>query len=242
MDDDTLTARLAACEVQITRLHRQQRRTLAAVGGGLALLGAAAVTGFTRRGVPARATLAMDSLRVRDLVVVDAAGTVRARVGGDLPDAVAANGRRIPRGQKAAGVLLYDAAGLERGGYVTFDRSGHVGLTLDTKQQMVASFLAGPDGGGLVQMTHGGAIQLQAGGNWVELRADSTEGARLNAVRAGQVVAQSPALTPAQQRATCAAMRDELLRQAQMRADAAAKTCGARMPAAACSACFGSAP
>ena len=269
MDDhhssNSLAARLAACEAELTRLRggqraRRRREWLAgAAAGGLALLGALAVTGFARGGLApasgarARAgaldadTLRVRELVVRELVVVDAAGTVRARVGGDLPDAVDASGRRLVRGQKAAGVLLYDAQGLERGGYVTFSPSGHVGLTLDTKDRMVASFLAGPSGGGLLQLTNGGVVQVEDGAEGgtterAELRADRTEGARLNVLHAGQVVAQTPALMPAQQRATCAAMRDELLRQAQLRADAARKVCGERMPAAACAACFGTAP
>jgi hypothetical protein len=77
------------------------------------------------------------SLRVSELVVVGPKGVERARIGGDPPDAVI-NGKSIPRGEKAAGLLLYDGTGQERGGYVTFEPFSNIALTLDTKKQQVA--------------------------------------------------------------------------------------------------------
>src|SRR5438874_8284634 len=58
-------------------------------------------------------------LTVSELNVVDSKGVVRARIAGNLPETYS-NGKPVGRG--AAGVLLYDAAGVERGGYVTFAR------------------------------------------------------------------------------------------------------------------------
>jgi hypothetical protein len=128
--------RIAACERQIAHL----RRALGIVTGVLACAGALAITGFAGRGgAEAPPATVADSLRVRELIVVDDSGTVRARVGGNLPDAVY-HGRRAHRGDQAAGVLLYDKDGLERGGYVTFDRWGVVALTLDNRGQQVAIF------------------------------------------------------------------------------------------------------
>ena len=49
------------------------------------------------------------TMRVSELVVVDSKGVERVRIGGDLPDAFI-SGKRIPRGQQAARVLLYDAS------------------------------------------------------------------------------------------------------------------------------------
>jgi hypothetical protein len=240
VDEHALSTRLEACEAQVTRL----RRALAGAGGGLVLLAGVVAAGFTRPGAPPAAPpsagVDVDSLRVRELVVVDPSGTVRARVGGDLPDALTPGGRRQPRGDRAAGLMLYDASGRERGGYVTFERSGYVGLTLDSRERQVASFLAGPEGAApYLEMPRGGLVRLQAGDAAVEVRADSAGGARLNALRAGRVVAQTPGLTAAQRAATCAEMREELLRQAQMRMDEAQRACSARVPAAACRACFG---
>jgi len=85
------------------------------------------------------------ALSVSELAVVDERGTLRVRIGGQLPDAVL-NGKILPRGQKAAGVLLYDETGQERSGYVTFAPSGNVGLTLDNRDGQTAEFIAGPNG------------------------------------------------------------------------------------------------
>ena len=92
--------------------------------------GVAALTGFTRG--HSEKSLAVDSLTVRDLVVVDSGGTVRARLSSSMPDAII-RGRRVRRGQDAAGLMLYDDLGQERGGYVTFAPSRSIALTLDTR-------------------------------------------------------------------------------------------------------------
>jgi hypothetical protein len=114
---------------------------------------------------------------------VDSKGVERVRIGGDLPDAVI-GGKRVPRGQQAAGVVLYDATGGERSGYVTFEPSGNVGLTLDSRKEQIVSFIAAPDHAASM-------LQLRSGKDLIELRADD-EGSRLTAVKAGQVVSQEP--------------------------------------------------
>ncbi len=70
-----------------------------------------------------------ESLRVRELIVVDANGTPRVRIAAPLPDPIML-GKRSKRGDSSSGVLLYDAEGNERGGYVT-DEERNVALTLD---------------------------------------------------------------------------------------------------------------
>jgi hypothetical protein len=70
-----------------------------------------------------------ESLRVREIVVVDANGTPRVRIAAPLPDPIML-GKRSKRGESASGVLLYDSEGNERGGYVT-DEERNVALTLD---------------------------------------------------------------------------------------------------------------
>ena len=163
------------------RTRKLERWLRLSVGGWLLTFGVMGVSAWTwqartqQPGVP-------PPLRVSELVVVDAKGVERVRVGGDLPDAIV-GGKRVPRGEKAAGVLLYDGAGQERGGYVTFEPSGNVGLTLDTRRGQAAYFVAGPDGGSALQLWHGGDL--------VELRSDG-DGSRLTATRAGQVVSQEP--------------------------------------------------
>ncbi|HRN62723.1 MAG TPA: hypothetical protein PLF73_09725, partial [Luteimonas sp.] len=105
------------------------------------------------------------ALRATELIIVDGAGVERVRVGGDLPDAVI-DGRRIDRGSKVAGVMLYDRTGQERGGYVTFDEGDNIALTLDGRQGQNALFATGPDGATVMQVWHGRQS--------IEMRADST--------------------------------------------------------------------
>src|SRR5689334_9457108 len=69
------------------------------------------------------------SLRVRELTVVDDHGTVRVRIGANLPDPVI-RGKQVSRGDPATGVMLYDRTGQERGGYITFERGNQIALTL----------------------------------------------------------------------------------------------------------------
>ena len=102
------------------------------------------------------------------------------QLGGDLPDATI-NGKRVPRGEKAAGVLLYDTTGQERGGYVTWE-SGNVGLTLDTRQGQGALFAAGLEGS---------ALSMWHGKDAVELRSDE-DGSRITAIQDGRLVEQQP--------------------------------------------------
>ncbi|MGH7151355.1 MAG: hypothetical protein ACREIU_11690 [Planctomycetota bacterium] len=64
-----------------------------------------------------------------ELVVVDAKGTPRVRIAAPLPDPIMLV-RRSKRGDPVSGVLLYDAEGNDRGGYVT-DEDRNVALTLD---------------------------------------------------------------------------------------------------------------
>lgn len=146
----------------------------------------------------AQQTTAPTSMRVSELVVVDSKGVERVRIGGDLPDAII-GGKRVPRGQQAAGIVLYDGSGGERSGYVTFEPSGNVGLTLDSRKQQVASFIAAPDDAASM-------FQLWSGKDLIELRSDN-EGSRLTAVKAGQVVVQQP-LIKKMSEGMCGAYRD----------------------------------
>jgi hypothetical protein len=86
-----------------------------------------------------------DTLTVRALIVVDDKGVERVRIGAPLPDPIV-NGRRVPRQGVVAGMLIYDAEGDERGGYVT-EAHGDAMLTLDAKGQQQTIFIANRDGG-----------------------------------------------------------------------------------------------
>jgi hypothetical protein len=89
-------------------------------------------------------------LRVRGLVVVDENGMERVRIGAPLPDPPFL-GKRGQRQGPVSGILLMDADGTERSGYVT-DENGQVYLTLDNKARQAAQFLANESTGVNLQM------------------------------------------------------------------------------------------
>ena len=124
----------------------------------------------------------LQSLTLQELILVDGNGIQRARISGDLPNAVI-DGKEVIRGSKVAGLMLYDKDGIERGGYVTFDTGDNVALTLDSKKHQHALFVAGPDGAV--------AIQLWDKGQLIELRADDN-GARLTQTKNDKVNYQVP--------------------------------------------------
>ncbi len=94
-------------------------------------------------------------LKVRGLVVVDSLGIERVILGGPLPTSQSTFGNRLfPRekGSGVYGVMLYDAEGQERGGYVTDDDYGNVFLTLDSKTGQTFLALAEPNGSTALQL------------------------------------------------------------------------------------------
>lgn len=216
-----------AIEQRITALEQGHRRTVIALGLICALSIAACLALLLR---PATAPTMPDTLRVNELVVLDPAGTARVRLSGDLPDAVI-EGRRVDRGSPAAGLMLYDRTGQERGGYVTFDQGDNVALTLDGRRGQNALFVAGPDGSTSLQLWHG----RQA----LDLRADSN-GARLSHSVGGRMQLQVPQIATLSS-STCALFRNGLrpdvpegLSMPQVR-----DICSGRFSAAACDACLG---
>jgi hypothetical protein len=192
------SGRLATLERRIARLTRMLwvcLSLLIAVGA----LGVTAFAGGDRSGGFAPG----DSLRVRDLAIVDANGTIRARLSGDLPDAVTRTGRRMPRGDQAAGMLIYDNVGVERGGYVTFNRSGTAALTLDTRGPQALLIAA--------DTTDGAAARVWLGSSWAEMKADGG-GPHFSAGRNGEVVFSEPPATPAESKLVCTDFKAELAR------------------------------
>jgi hypothetical protein len=99
MRDDSCFATL---EHRTRRLERWLRISIA----GWLAVAALGVCAFTIRSSSQQPTTPA-SLKGSELVVVDPKGVERVRIGGNLPDATI-NGKRAPRGEKAAGVLLYD--------------------------------------------------------------------------------------------------------------------------------------
>jgi hypothetical protein len=218
-------------EDQQVKLNTLEKRTrslerwlVLSVCGWVLMIGLAVIPGWLWES-EAQRSVPPESLRVSELVVVDPKGVERVRIGGDLPDAVI-NGKRVPRGQKVAGVLLYDETGQERSGYVTFEPSGNVGLTLDTRKSQSALFVSGPDEGSALQLWHKNDV--------IEFRSDS-DGTRLTAVKDGTVVVQQPALAE-MSADTCEAYREARERVA---ADQVMRDCRKRFNETACKACLG---
>ena len=128
-----------------------------------------------------------DHIVAKDITVIDSNGVVRARMTSDAPDAVMAGGHVSKRGTKAAGFIVYDEEGIERGGYVTMDEGSNAMLSLDSKYHMQANMIAGPDEVGV------SVLNLRGGNQQVETRVDS-DGARTSVSKSGLVLMQSPEL------------------------------------------------
>lgn len=216
----TLEERVKACEQENAQLRKQLTRQnklwvialLFATGGG------AIASGSLKQVV-------FDSVKTKEVVVVDPNGTVRARLGADLPDAVMAGGRVSKRGAKVAGLMLYDDEGIERGGYVTDDRDKNIMLTLDSKYRQSTWFVAGP---GDDQTS---SLRLWNTDGAIELRSDPN-GQRLNVSDKTGVRYQQPvvAIKPS----SCAYYKD--LEQKYP----GEHICTAKFTEAACQACFDS--
>lgn len=207
------------------RTRKLERRLRLSVFGWLLTIGLMVASSATWKS-QAQQTTAPASLRVSELVVVDSKGIERVRIAGDLPDALI-GGKRVPRGQQAAGVVLYDAAGGERSGYVTFEPSGNVGLTLDSRKEQLVSFIAAPDDAASM-------LQLRSGKDLIELRSDD-EGSRLTAVKAGQVVSQEP-LIKKMSADMCEAYRGA---RSRVSGEQVRRDCRQRFTEVACQACLG---
>ena len=85
-------------------------------------------------------------LHVRGLVVEDPGGHERLRLGAPLPDPLI-HGVRRKRDGAVSGLLISDANGNERGGYVTGDTSGAAFITLDSEDDQEVMLLTNPKGG-----------------------------------------------------------------------------------------------
>jgi len=69
-------------------------------------------------------------VHARGLIITDDRGTERVVIGAPLPDLVIF-GKRHKRDGPVSGLIIADATGTERGGYVTDDQAGNALLTLD---------------------------------------------------------------------------------------------------------------
>ncbi len=205
---------------RIAVLERRQRLFLAVNVAVIILL--VLVVGEFERKVHAQEKQDAKTLVLSELTIVDSNGVIRARVGGNLPDA----NKKVPRGSRIAGLLLYDETGQERGGYVTFEPWGNVGLTLDNKGVMAAEFVAGPD--------TGSAIRLHSGDDAVELRVDE-DGPSIHAVRRKNVAFHEPAVENPRSTVLC---KELLKEKARLSMEQLLDACRGRSSDAACQTCL----
>lgn len=210
---------------RVTLLERRCRRLTCLQ----ALLGAAfvAYVGWSHWQTPAAAQEGPQALTVSSIDVVDPTGTVRVRIGGALAGEVR-NGKQIQR-PPLAGVLLFDATGRERSGYVTFpDEGSHVGavaLTFDTPDRQSVLFAA---------QSEGAALKIWHEKNIFDLRVDS-DGPSLHMMQHGKIAFHEPPEREPETAGWCEGLRDALGR---VSADEVRAACKNRHSAAACNACL----
>ena len=161
----TMEDRIADLEARLSRRSLRERVLTAALAASVAaLIGGAAAS--------------PDTLTLKRLTIVDDAGRPRMMIGSDLPDPPML-GRRVPRGQTAHGILLFDADGAERGSMVTFDETGAAMLSLDNVGRMAVQLAAMPTGGARLWLrdADGADVKLGAysGGPYLRLAQGETE-------------------------------------------------------------------
>ena len=184
-------------DYRIARLEKRCRGLLL-LNIGIAVLTALLLFGYRADlTVQAQSTDDPQIITVSQINVVDENGTIRTRIGGDLPDAFV-DGRIRPRGDKIAGILMYDDTGQERSGYVT-GSSGNVFLTLDSMSEQTALFAAGRSGGA--------ALRLYFEDDAVDLRVDEN-GPSIHAVREGLVAFHQPVIEDPENSQFCRSLRE----------------------------------
>jgi hypothetical protein len=134
MDEERILARIVV-------LENRQKRTYQVAGLLVIVLLSAIV--FQSRQI--RSLQDPQKLRVRELAVVDEHGTERVLIAAPLPDPMIA-GKQHKRDGAVSGIIIADATGTERGGYVTADGYANALLTLDAQGYQTVLLLAEPDG------------------------------------------------------------------------------------------------
>ena len=126
-------------------------------------------------------------LNARGLVIVDEHGKTRVRIGAPLPEPIIM-GKRQKRDDSISGILIYDAAGNERGGYVTDNSVGNAFLTLDSNIGQEATLVAHPQGGAEFGINDDHKNQVALGA--------SKSGPRFRLIRGGTTVMDLPSSAP----------------------------------------------
>jgi len=170
--------RLAEFERRVAALERRNR----------VLTGIVALIAIAATSVAAVRSEAAASLTLRELVIVDARGTPRVRIAAPLPDPIML-GKRFKRGDAVSGILIHDAEGNERGGYVTGDESRDAALTLDEINRAAVHIGVSERGEAHVTLGNGqgsfAALGVVPGGGFLRLERDGQPAAILPPPDAG---------------------------------------------------------
>lgn len=151
-------------EDRIRRLERRYRAavSIAVISSACGFLALLMGTNARADAAPTSATAndVIPAMKVRQLDVVDEKGVTRVRLGAPLAHAVVDGKQNRSRGgnpeDTVSGILLFDAEGIERSGYVTVDRGySNVLLTLDDKHKQHAMFIAEPTGATTLRLFNG---------------------------------------------------------------------------------------
>ncbi len=186
---ENMSAPLAAPEIlaQLSTLRRENRRMHWLVAGALLVSVFSFARSSSRPMLSVSAAVRKDDvLHVRGLIVEDANGVERVRLGAPLPDPMGIDGQRHHRQGIISGMLISDAKGTERGGYVTADASDEAFFSLDSRKGQEVLFLANPDGGTNLDL-------FDKSGNEAQLTV-FPNGPKLVMKRNHQVIAQLPQL------------------------------------------------
>ena len=140
----------------LDRINRLERQLKALAAAWLLTIIAVGLVGWKGRpGQP-------ETLRVRQVTIIDDKGTERVWIGAPVPNPIV-QGQRVERAGAVSGIILLDAHGNERSGYVTSDLSGEVFLSLDSEKAQEAMFLVNPGGGGHLSIYDGDRNLAQIG-------------------------------------------------------------------------------
>jgi hypothetical protein len=156
MTEDGLSHRLLRAEQRI----RSAKRVAIMLATGILALSVWQAWTFYRFAHP-------QTLTLRRLNIVDEHGVMRVILAAPSPEPMM-SGKQHHRGGLVSGLIIADATGTERGGYVTSDGAdSNALLTLDGQGKQTVLLLAEPDGNTLFRIWNGenGSITMGVGDN-----------------------------------------------------------------------------
>lgn len=156
MTENGLTTRLLRAEQQIT----SSKRVVVMLATGILVLSIWQAWALHRFAHP-------QTLSLRRLNIVDEHGVTRVILAAPAPEPMVL-GKQHHRGGPVSGLIIADATGTERGGYVTSDSAdANAILTLDGQGKQTVLLLAEPDGNTLFRIWNGenGSITMGVADN-----------------------------------------------------------------------------